>query len=476
MPETLANTLLSRSLRGLRDLWRDLVPASWPGAQRDLRPDLPAADLPFVRQQMTACLEARGGEVSARARAAGLGRIYLRLDAEGRARFLRLLAEEHAVDAAALDEAIEAYRSAAPERRAEAEDRLRQILTAPRVRLLTQFNELPQGAKFLVDLRADLLALSERSPALEALDRDLVRLLASWFDVGFLTLERISWHSPAVLLEKLIDYEAVHEIESWNDLRNRLDADRRCYAFFHPRMPGEPLIFVEVALAQGLAGNIQALLDQSAPVQEAREADTAIFYSISNTQKGLRGISFGGFLIKRVVDDLLRDLPHLKRFATLSPIPGFRRWLDGRIAGGEGEILGRRDIERLQHAMSGLETEGGSDARILARALDVADWPRRAELAQALEEPLMRACARYLIEEKRAQRPLDPVARFHLGNGARIERIHWLGDVSSKGIAQSAGMMVNYGYRLSEIEKNHEAFVGAGRIAAAAEVRKLLKS
>ena len=236
----------------------------------------------------------------------------------------------------------EVQAAADPAERATAKAALRRALEPPRLRLLTQFTTIPDGRKFLVDLRGFLLKVRRDDKLLAALDADLRGLLAAWFDIGFLELQRIDWNSPAVLLEKLVGYEAVHEIRSWRDLKNRLDSDRRCYAFFHPRMPGEPLIFVEVALVKGLAGSVQKLLDEKAPVLDPREADTAIFYSISNCQQGLAGISFGNFLIKRVVEELSGELRSLKTFATLSPIPGFRAWLDEKLAvGPAGAAVGR---------------------------------------------------------------------------------------------------------------------------------------
>ena len=272
---------------------------------------------------MRACLEGRGGEVTARARATALGRAYLSLEEAGRLRFLKMLAEEFDVDRDAVDAAAAALTTATdPADRRKAEHRLREALEAPRVRLLTQFNALPDGVKFMVDMRAELLRMSRDEPSLRGLEADLKRVLANWFDVGFLELRRITWRSPALLLEKLIAYEAVHEIRGWTDLKNRLDSDRRCYAFFHPRMPDEPLIFVAVALVTGMADNIHDLLDEDSPVADPDAADTAIFYSISNAQQGLAGISFGNFLIKRVVDDLSGEFKNLKTFATLSPIPG----------------------------------------------------------------------------------------------------------------------------------------------------------
>jgi malonyl-CoA decarboxylase len=296
------------------------------------------------------------------------------------------------------------------------------------------------------------------------------RLLAAWFDVGFLDLRRITWASPAQLLEKLIAYEAVHAIRSWEDLKNRLDSDRRCFAFFHPRMPDEPLIFVEVALVRSMADNIQALLDEAAERQDPGKADTAVFYSISNAQKGLAGISFGNFLIKRVVDELAHELPNLKTFATLSPIPGFRAWLEGRLAADEPELLTLPEEQDLISATRAANARAG-----LAALLQEPDWPQRPAYAAVARGPLTRLCARYLLREQRGGRPLDPVARFHLTNGARIERLNWLADTSKKGLRESAGLMVNYLYRLTDIDENHEVFMGEGRIVASSGVAGLLK-
>jgi len=281
-------------------------------------------------------------------------------------------------------------------------------------------------------------------------------------------LQRITWDSPAALLEKLMAYEAVHEIRGWTDLKNRLDADRRCFAFFHPRMPDEPLIFVEVALVAGMTGEVHALLDESAPIGDPHLADTAIFYSISNCQLGLAGISFGDFLIKRVVDALATELPRLKVFATLSPVPGFRAWLERHSRAASGDLL-------LPAERSAIEALGGeAPERDLAALLDHHADPR---IGAALRDPLIRLCARYLLNERRPSgRALDPVAHFHLSNGARVERLNWLGDTSPKGLQQSAGIMVNYLYRLSEIEANHEAYRGEGRVAASSSIRNLLRA
>jgi malonyl-CoA decarboxylase len=276
-----------------------------------------------------------------------------------------------------------------------------------------------------------------------------------------------------MLLEKLIAYEAVHEIQSWRDLRNRLDSDRRCYAFFHPRMPDEPLIFVEIALVKDMADNIHGLLDESAPAFDPHAAQAAIFYSISNTQVGLKGVSFGGFLIKRVAEMLAADFSKLKVFATLSPVPGFRRWLDTEAKRKAPDFFGRQERERLCEEADAKDPHEGL-ARIMLRGFAAEAHP-----PESVKPTLMRLCAHYLVEAKdgpqEEARPLDPVARFHLGNGARLERVNWLADTSARGIKQSAGLMVNYLYKLDEIEDNHEAFEREGRIVMADAVKRLLR-
>lgn len=456
-------------LNRLIGAWRDI--AGSPGGNES-RPDLSGdGDVRRLRDDMQECLDGRGGEVSARARAAALGRRYLGLDETGRTRFLRILAGDFDVDRTAVDAAMEAVRSAPARDRPVAEANLRRVLEPQRTRLLTQFNDLPEGIKFLVDLRSDLLPLTGKDASLASLDDDLRRLLASWFDIGFLALRRIDWSSPAALLEKLIEYEAVHEIRGWNDLKNRLARDRRCFAYFHPRMPEEPLIFVEVALVNGLADNVVDLLDEHAPLVDPATADTAIFYSISNAQKGLVGISFGGFLIKRVVDQLRAELPNLKTFSTLSPIPGFRGWLDSRLRAGE-PLPGEEQGEALRAI---LDAADAKDA--LGRALADSDWARKPAIVEALQPWLLQLCAHYLLREKgRGDRARDPVANFHLTNGARVERLNWMGDPSPRGMAQSFGLMVNYLYRLERIEEHHEAYTGGGKVSASSAVTRLLKA
>lgn len=433
---------------GLVDKIRSLIK---PGAERSA---LTARGVEKLRLQLRECAAGQGGEVSARARAGRLAETYLGLDDAGRQRFLKLIALEFGPQPEKVAEAHAAYQVAVgTPGQWKAEAALRAAMRSQRIRILTQFNAIPQGVKFLVDLRADLLRYLENDRELAVLDRELESRLSAWFDVGFLELQRITWNSPAALLEKLIEYEAVHEIRSWTDLKNRLDSDRRLYAFFHPRMPAEPLIFVEVALTDHLADNVLALLDEHAPVFDNRKADTAIFYSISNTQVGLRGVSFGNFLLKRVIEDLKRDFPKLSHFATLSPIPGLAAWVRK-----QPQVLVEVGIDLSLDALS----DGG--------------WAADKQRVRSLREPLLRLAARYLATAKQgggeAGPPFDPVSRFHLGNGARVERLNYLGDASPKGFRQSFGMMVNYLYDPDDIEANLEAFVSAGTIALSSGVRR----
>jgi malonyl-CoA decarboxylase len=460
--------LWDRTLRRVRRVW----PLGTRSALKDaVDPRLSEDDAARIRRQIDACLERRGGEVSGRARAAELGETYLVLNTDGRRRFLEILARDYDVDADAIDRVVRERNEAADtDARRRAEARLRDRLEAPRVKLLAQFNALEAGVKFLVDLRAELIPLARGNPELKALDRDVHRLLASWFDVGFLELKRITWDSPASLLEKLTEYEAVHAIRSWHDLKNRLGDDRRCYAYFHPHMPDEPLIFVEVALVNGIASNVHELLDESAPVGDPERADTAIFYSISNCQAGLAGVGFGNFLIKRVVSDLSHELPNLKTFATLSPIPGLRGWMEEQLASA-GHGLEEAEARTLTE-LAGESSMPDSFAKLLNRR----GLTRDEELGKVLQPLLMRLAARYLLEARRGEQARDRVAHFHLSNGARVERLNWAGDLSRKGIQQSAGIMVNYLYKVSDIEKNHEAYSDQGRISASAQIRKLAKA
>ncbi len=466
--------VVDRTLARLRTAWREIAGSARGVLSGAPRPDLPEDDVARLRQQMLSCLDGRGGEVTARARAAALGRSYLALNPAGRQRFLRLLAEEFDTDHAVVDDCCALVAAAADQpARAAAERALRTALLPPRVTLLRQFNALPDGVKFLVDRRAELIAMGNGDAALRGLADDLRDLLANWFDIGFLELQRITWDSPASLLEKLMAYEAVHEIRGWTDLKNRLDADRRCFAFFHPRMPDEPLIFVEVALVSGIAGNIHALLDEAAPIGDPHAADSAIFYSISNCQNGLVGISFGDFLIKRVVDALTSELPRLKSFATLSPLPGFRAWLAAEAE--RADLLLPAEAKTVQSLGNSAGIEDADETFL--QLLDRPDWHKDPRTAAVLREPLLRLGARYLLQARAPSgRARDPVAHFHLSNGARVERLNWLGDVSEKGLQQSAGMMVNYLYRLGDIETNHQAYRDEGRVVASSTVRGLIRA
>lgn len=470
-----ASGFFKQAIRTLRARWQTIAGSEYDVDAASLRPDLPGEDIDRLRKQMQACLEARGGEVSARARAAALGQAYLALDETGRERFLRVLATDFDLAPEAAEEALAALKSAeSPDDRRQARATLRKALEPPRLKILRQFSSLPQGVKILVNLRAELMPLARKDPLFAALDDDLKALLATWFDVSFLELRRITWDSASgALLEKLIAYEAVHAIESWNDLKNRLDFDRRYFAFFHPRMPDEPLIFVEVALVEGMADNVQNLLDPSAPVHDPGEADAAIFYSISNAQAGLSGISFGNFLIKRVVDQLSHEFPKLKTFATLSPIPGFMPWLRTRVAEGDTGLL-------LPAERKALAATGGVQRGVkgwLKETLERPDWVNDAAVVKSLKAPLMRLCARYLAAEKRSRgMAVDPVAHFHLSNGARMERLNWMADRSAKGLEQAAGMMINYRYDLARIDANHEAYRSTGKPALSSSMKALLKS
>jgi len=395
------------------------------------------------------------GEASGVALAGELLATYASRTTEERIAFLLDLARRFGADRTRLERAIDRYRG---DPSAENGVALHAASEPRRQELIRRLNLAPGGTERLVRMREDLIAAEVVHPELETVDADFQHLFSSWFNRGFLELRRIDWNTPALVLERIIRYEAVHEITSWDDLRRRIDPeDRRCFAFFHPRLPGEPLIFVEVALAREIPGAIAPLLAADRRPGAARRASVAVFYSISNCQDGLRGVPLGNFLIKQVVDELKRELPDLRTFVTLSPVPGFMGWL-------------RR--ERGTRTSAWL-TE--SDRRTLA-AMDEPGWPQAAARARALRPALTAALAEYLLRARNGRgRPVDPVARFHLNNGARLERINWLGDVSAKGLSQGAGFMVNYLYDIHRIERNHEAFARDGRVIAARTVKKALR-
>src|SRR6202161_4197996 len=392
------------------------------------------------------------GEASGTAMAREVLDRYRHLGEAERLSFFQTLSSNYGPEREKLAKAIKAWR--AQPNKADASD-LHFASEPRRQELIRRLNRAPGGTSALVAMRADLLDLMKDDKSLAAFDRDVVHLLASWFNRGFLVLRRIDWSTPANILEKIIRYEAVHEIRDWDDLRRRIDPiDRRCYAFFHPALVDEPLIFVEVALTESIPGAIAPLLAEDRQLVLIERARTAVFYSISNTQRGLGGISFGSFLIKQVVEELQRELPKLDHFVTLSPVPGFMQWLK-----------------------QAPDVPVSDEDRALLGHLDTPDWTGNAELGQQRRTVLEPLAAYYFLKARTPKgRLIDSVARFHLGNGARLERIDWLGDLSPKGLRESAGIMVNYLYRLEDIEKNHEAYANDGEVVASGAVKRLLRS
>jgi malonyl-CoA decarboxylase len=391
------------------------------------------------------------GEVSGGRLAAEALRAYEALDEPGRSSFFDLLVREFSPDPEVVGRSGDAYRSdPSPENLA----RILRVVEPPRRELFRRLNGAPGGTRVLVEMRRQLLAA--RNPQWSPIEADLAHLLTAWFNRGFLNLRRIDWRTPASILEKLIEFEAVHEIQGWHDLRRRLEADRRCYAFFHPALGEEPIIFVEVALTRGMSARVQPLLDPDSPVLDAKLANCAMFYSVTNCQEGLRGVPFGNFLIKKVAQDLGDELPQIRTFATVSPVPGFREWLVATIA------------------------KDGTNPRFqkvaaLMRQVSQADWFQDSELSQEAMAELGPLCAHYLLFAKHGKEPHDSVARFHLRNGARLERINWLGDTSAAGMQRSAGLMVNYVYRLAEVERNHEAYMKEYKVIASRQIEMLAK-
>jgi malonyl-CoA decarboxylase len=396
------------------------------------------------------------GEASGVALAREILTAYGKLRTGERIAFFEALAESFGPDRARLARACAAYGST------PSDDNAVEVLAAAEPRrqeLIRRINLAPGATGELVQMREHLLDAITRRGDLVPVDRDFVHLLGSWFNRGFLVLKRIDWSMPAIVLEKIIRYEAVHEIQSWDDLRARIDPpDRRCYAFFHPALVDEPLIFVEVALTRAIPDAIAPILERERVPLDPKDATTATFYSISNCQRGLGGVTFGNFLIKQVVEEISREFPRLSTFVTLSPVSGFRDWLTR---------------ERESESSTALLP---SDARALSH-LDDPDWFKNPErVAEA--RPVLGALAAhfFLIARTRAGRPIDPVARFHLGNGARLERINPMADLSERALERAYGLMVNYRYLPDDIEKNHEAFAGAGEVVASSQVKKLLRS
>lgn len=385
------------------------------------------------------------GESSALATASEALARYEALAPEARREFFLRLLVHFGPDMEGLREACARFAASADQVAAEALHRHSEPRRQKLFRLLNQANA---GTAQLIAMRADLLGLLADEPELETVDRDFQHLFRSWFNRGFLELRRIDWNTPAAILERIIRYEAVHEIADWDDLRRRIDPpDRRLYAFFHPRLRDEPLIFVEVALMRSIATSIREILDPDRAGVPDGSFDTANFYSISDCQPGLRGISFGSFLIKQVVEELRQELPGVTRFATLSPLPRFAQWLD------------RQDVVAA----------GTAEGAILQGEA----WWNDPDAAAALETPLVALAAWYVTRERDGRgKPLDPVARFHLGNGARVERINWMANAGPTGISTAHGIMVNYLYKLDEIERNHERYASGMNAAASAAVKR----
>lgn len=428
---------------------------------------LPPRSLRKALQELQTVVDGRVSEVEGGRRAMAVAQWYANLGIDERRDVWLLMSECFAPDARKLGlarEQFEAAQPASPEY-AQAEVKLRKALLSPRARLLQRFSMAPDGMRFLIALRTELLPEVKKDRRLLALEAELEQLFSTWFDVAFLELQRISWDSPASLIEKLIEYEAVHDIKSWSDVKNRLDErDRRCYGFFHPRLPGVPLIFVEVALTESVSDSITPLLDEQASADVVKPS-TAIFYSISNTQTGLRGVSFGDSLIKRVVETLREEFPRLKTFATLSPIPGLRNW----VAQSGQAMLDRLPASDAQ-ALGRLV---GTVPPTLVRVMAALDESNALAPRSPLRQWLMQAAAEYLGRGLQGDKPIDAVARFHLGNGARVERLNWAADPSAKGLRQSWGVMVNYLYDLKRLDK-HRALLSQGKVPMSGEVEGLL--
>jgi malonyl-CoA decarboxylase len=439
----MANAFFSELLSTISERGRSLL--------RRARPSMDGQDADGLIELCEALLSGRG-EASGTAMAREVLDHYHDLDDEARLSFFKKLVRDFGPDRDKLAKAIEAWRAQGSDADANG---LHSASEPRRQELIRRLNRAPGGTGELVEMRSDLLGLLDGNKDLAALDHDVVHLLGSWFNRGFLVLRRIDWSTPANILEQIIRYEAVHEISDWDDLRRRIDpVDRRCYAFFHPALADAPLIFVEVALTETIPTAIAPLLAVDRRLVPIERARTAVFYSISNTQRGLGGISFGNFLIKQVVEELRRELPKLDNFVTLSPVPGFMPWLKQE----KDVLLSEEDRALLVH-------------------LDDPKWFENEELAAQLRAVLEPLAAYYFLKARNAKgRVIDSVARFHLGNGARLERIDWLGDLSPKGMRESAGIMVNYLYRLDDIEENHEAYANTGEVVTSNSVKKLLKN
>ena len=381
------------------------------------------------------------GEASGLALACEVVADYQALDSANRHLFFEALADDFSADSDAVLAAAERYKLDPSESNLA---NLSRAAEAPRIKLFRRMNMAPEATPVLVKMRAAMIQELGDLPQLKAVETDLKHQFISWFNRGFLELRVIDWNTPASILERIIQYESVHAIQGWNDLRARLSGNRMCFAFFHPAMPDDPLVFVEVALTEGIPDAIGPLIDQTKDDYAEGTPDTVVFYSISNCHPGLAGVSFGNFLIKQVVEEVGKRYSKMKRYVTLSPIPGFCRWLATQESG--------IDLEEMR-SMARTDTAKTADAR---------------------RHDLLALCAHYLVKERRNDLALDPVARFHLGNGASLHAIHWAADLSDKGLEQSAGLMVNYLYDLGSIEENHDSYFDQGEVATSRDVGRLL--
>ncbi len=439
------SSFFSEMLQSIADRGRALIQRREPARERSAG----------LVELCEALLSGRG-EASGVALAREILARYATLTIGPRIAFFEALENTFGYDTSRIEAAVADWRAApSPEIAAE----LHRVSEPRRLELFRRLNLAPGGTAALVHMREQLMDAIEHRDDLAAIDNDFIHLFSSWFNRGFLVLRRIDWSTPASILQKIIQYEAVHEIRDWDDLRRRIDLpDRRCYAFFHPALVDEPLIFVEVALSREIPAAIAPILAVKRDVVDPERATTATFYSITNCQRGLAGVSFGHFLIKQVVEEVSREEGRVSTFVTLSPAPNFAAWLKR---------------ERAQEASLALDEE---DRQALA-ALDNPDWWSTPEIAENVREPLLRAAAWYYMRGRNGRGlPVDAVARFHLGNGARLERLNWLGDTSERALAQSYGLMVNYLYDLDYIERNHEAYAQQHAIVAASAVSRLVRA
>lgn len=413
-------------------------------------------------QQLCDRLLSEAGTANSAAIATEVVETYAKLSQSSRLAFFEFLDAELAPDT---QQVLRAARAYADRQDADRVLELQRVVEPPRQELIRRINRAPGGTAAIIAMRRDLLHVLPEHARLRAVDSDFTHLLSSWFNPGFLNLQQVDWSSSAALLEKIIHHEAVHAIKDWTDLRRRLQPDRRCFAFFHPQLPGEPLIFVEVALLNAIPRSIEQLIGDRVPGQASIPPRVAAFYSISNCEPGLRGVSLGNFLIKRVAQQLQAEMPTLRRFCTLSPIPGLHPWLTTIDAGTLPETWPARLRTRVAAALATLRLRYGKDLETLAHAVANRSLP-------ADDQARLAECTAAFLARVSGTLHGDGVARFHLDNGARLERVNVNADLSPKGLRESWGVMVNYLYDLGAIEANHERFV-RGEVVSSRQIAKM---